>query len=147
MAVLQKGNPLTVVTNAAWPRGDFNADGNNNDRPNAPADTIQRGGWARSDYQRGILRVADFPTPAPGTNGNLGRNTFRGPGFAQVDLSLSKKLRFSERLRGQLRLDSFNAFNRVNLSNPVTDLNTPSFGRSLSTETPRSYQAGLRIEF
>jgi hypothetical protein len=146
-AILQKGNPISVVTNAAWPRGDYNADGANNDRPNAPADTVKRGGWARSDYLRGILSAADFPAPAPGTNGTLGRNTFRGPGFAQVDLSLSKNFRLSERLGGQLRLDAFNAFNRVNPSNPVTDLNNPNFGRSLSTETPRSLQFGLRLEF
>jgi len=27
------------------------------------------------------------------------------------------------------------------------DLNSNNFGRSTATETPRSYQAGLRIEF
>lgn len=144
---MQKGNPITITNTAAWPRGDFNADGNNNDRPNAPADSVKRDGWERSDYLNGILNISDFPVPAPGTNGNLGRNTFRGPGFAQVDLSLSKWFRLTESLRAQIRADSFNAFNRVNLSNPVTDLNAPNFGRSLSTETPRSYQLGLRLEF
>jgi hypothetical protein len=146
-AVMQTGNPITVTNNAPWPRGDFNADGNNNDRPNAPDESVARGGWERSDYLTGILNAGDFPSPAPGTNGSLGRNTFRGPGFAQVDLSLSKQFRFTESVRCQIRLDSFNAFNRVNLANPTTDLNNPNFGRSLSTETPRSYQLGLRIEF
>jgi hypothetical protein len=146
-AVFQKGNPITVTNNAAWPRGDFNADGNNNDRPNAPADSVKREGWTRSDYLTGILNPADFTTPAPGTNGTLGRNTFRGPGFAQTDLSLSKRFRLTEGLSCQLRLDSFNAFNRVNLSNPVMDLNNPGFGRAQSTETPRSYQLGLRFDF
>lgn len=145
--ILQKGSPITAMNNAPWPRGDFNADGNTGDRPNAPAEGVRRDGWKRSDFLTGIFNAADFPTPAPGQNGTLGRNTFRGPGFAQVDFALSKQMRFSEKLSGQLRVDAFNAFNRVNLQNPVMDLNNPNFGRSLSTETPRSFQLGLRLEF
>jgi hypothetical protein len=56
-----------------------------------------------------------FPLPVLGTDGNLGPGTFRGPGFAQVDLSLSKKFVFTEALSLQLRFDAYNAFNRVNL--------------------------------
>ena len=36
-AILQSGTPLNVTNGAAFPRGDFNADGNAGDRPNAPA--------------------------------------------------------------------------------------------------------------
>jgi hypothetical protein len=144
--ILQKGTPLTVVTNAPWPRGDFNGDGNANDRPHAPANA-RFGGWRRLNYQTGLLNAADFPSPDRGQNGNLGRGIFRGPGYAQTDLSLQKNVRFKESLRAQIRADAFNAFNRVNLANPVMDLNNPNFGRSLSTETPRSFQLGLRVEF
>lgn len=146
-AILQKGTPLTVSNGAAWPRGDFNADNNTGDRPNAPAGGLKTSGWARSDYLAGIFRVSDFPTPEPGANGNLGRNTYRGPGFAQVDLSLSKRFRVSERASAQLRLDGFNAFNRVNLNDPSMDLNSNNFGRSTSMATPRAFQAGLRVQF
>jgi hypothetical protein len=145
--ILQKGSPITVVNNAPWPRGDFNADGSTGDRPNAPAESVARGDWERSQYLTGIFNVADFPTPQPGQNGTLGRNTFRGPGFAQMDVSLSKQMRFNERVTAELRADAFNALNRVNLLNPVMDLNNPNFGRSLGTETPRSFQLGLRLEF
>ncbi|MPY88942.1 MAG: hypothetical protein GEU99_13565 [Luteitalea sp.] len=145
--ILQKGTPITPVNNASWPSGDYNADGNIGDRPNAPDDGVRRGGWERSDYLTGIFDAADFPRPDPGENGTLGRNTFRGPGFAQLDVSLAKHVRFGERVTGQLRVDAFNALNRVNLHNPVMDLNSPNFGRSLSTETPRSVQLGFRLEF
>lgn len=145
--ILQAGNPGTVFMSAPWPRGDFNADGFNNDRPNAPGANTPRGGWERSDYQKGIFNAADFPLPAPGTDGNLGRNWFRGPGYAQVDLSLSKKFVITERLALQFRADAFNAFNRVNLNNPVTDLVNNNFGRSVGTQTPKSYQLGLRFMF
>jgi hypothetical protein len=146
-AILQKGMPINIANNAAWPRGDYNADNNTLDRPNAPADSIARGGYSRSSFLTGIFPISAFPAPAPGTNGALGRNVFRGPGFAQTDFSLAKTFKLSERLATQLRFDAFNAFNRVNLNNPVTDLSNNNFGRSTSADTPRAFQAKLRIEF
>lgn len=145
--ILQAGNPINVFTSAPWPNGDYNADGFNNDRPNAPTSDLGQDGWSRSDFQRGIFAVTDFPKPAPGTSGNLGRNRFRGPGYAQVDMSLSKKFSITERIALQFRFDAFNVFNRVNLNNPVTDLVNNNFGRSVSTLTPKFYQAGLRVTF
>jgi outer membrane receptor protein involved in Fe transport len=88
-----------------------------------------------------------FPLPVLGTDGTLGPSTFRGPGFAQVDMSLSKKFAITEALSLQLRFDAYNAFNRVNLDAPVVDLASSSFGRSTSQQTPRSFQVGARIRF
>ena len=146
-AILEKGSPINITNNAAWPRGDFNADGANGDRPNAPAASVESSGFQRSDYLTGIFKVSDFPVPTPGTSGNLGRNAYRGPGFAEVNLSLAKRFALTERFSAQLRFDTFNAFNRVNLNNPVTDLNNTNFGRSTGCSTPRAFQAGLRFEF
>jgi hypothetical protein len=146
-AILQKGLPLTVSNSAPWPRGDYNADGTNGDRPNNPGLDVPRNGFSRTNYLLGLFPATAFPTPVRGTDGNLGRNTFRGPGFAQTDLSLSKKVQLTEKLSGQLRIDAFNALNRVNLTDPVMDLNSNSFGRSTSTFTPRLCQVGLRLMF
>ncbi len=139
--------PFTVTTSAAYPRGDWNADNAGGDRPNAPASSVARGGWTRQQFLNGIFGVNDFPVPALGTNGSLGRNTYRGPGFFHIDLSLAKNFRLAERLTAQLRLDMFNALNRVNLRQPVSDLANISFGRSTDTFTPRAFQAGLRLSF
>jgi hypothetical protein len=147
MGIFQSGTPMTVTSSAPYPTGDFNADGTTGDRPNAPAAGFQTGGWERSAFLTGIFRAADFTIPQRGNDGTLGRNTFRGPGYAQVDLALSKNFRISERVHSQLRLDSFNAFNRVNLNNPSTDLTSNNFGKSTSAATPRAYQAGLRVTF
>ena len=49
-------------------------------------------------------------------NGNVGRNAFRGPGFADVDLSVIKNIPVTERLKVQLRAEMFNLFNRINLA-------------------------------
>ena len=146
-AILEKGRPITITNNAAWPNGDFNADGRAGDRPNAPSSSVRSHGFKRSDYLTGIFKVSDFPTPTPGTNGNLGRNTYRGPGFAQVDASVAKRFAVTERLTTQVRLDAFNVFNRVNLNDPVTNLAVANFGRSTGTSTPKVFQAGLRLEF
>jgi hypothetical protein len=146
-AILQSGSPLNVVNNAAYPRGDFNADGSGGDRPNAPADSVKQSGWNNAEYLAGIFRASDFPTPAPGQNGNLARNAFRGPGFIDVSLSLSKKFTVSEKWSGEFRLDAFNALNRVNLGDPVMDLSSSNFGRSTSQLAPRALQTGVRIRF
>jgi hypothetical protein len=147
LAILEKGNPINITNEAAYPRGDFNADGTGGDRPNAPADAVKRTGFSRSDYLLGIFSAADFPRPVAGANGNLGRNTFRGPGFAQIDASLMKKFAVTDRISSEVRLEAYNALNRVNLAIPTTDLNSNTFGRSTSALTPRQLQIGLRVRF
>jgi hypothetical protein len=55
----------------------------------------------------------------PGTtnpDGDLSRNLFTGPGFADVDLSVIKNISIGERLKLQLRAEMFNVFNRKNLA-------------------------------
>jgi len=156
LAILDNGTPLTVTNGGAFrldPNtrlnigGDYNADNTGGDRPNAPAVSLQTGGWSRQQFLNGIMPASAFSAPLPGQDGNLGRNTYRGPGFAQTDLSLAKTFSFTERLKATLRADAFNAFNRVNLNNPVTDLSNANFGKSTGTNTPRLIQLGLRIAF
>ncbi|MGH9311275.1 MAG: TonB-dependent receptor domain-containing protein [Vicinamibacterales bacterium] len=146
-AIFQTGSPINVTNNAAFPRGDFNADGNGGDRPNAPASSVKQDGWSQAEYLAGIFQASDFPAPAAGQNGNLVRNAFRGPGYADVSLSLSKKFEIRSRVSAELRLDAFNAFNRVNLSDPNMDLSSTNFGRSTSQLAPRMFQTGVRLRF
>jgi carboxypeptidase family protein len=145
--ILESGLPLNVFTSAPYPNGDYNADGTNADRPNAPADSISRTGFSQQEFLTGVFAVSDFPRPAPGTNGTLGRNTFRGPGFARVDLSMEKGLKFTERVTGTLRIESYNAFNRVNLNSPSTDLTSNNFGRVTSAAMGRMYTVSMRLRF
>jgi hypothetical protein len=136
-----------VTNSAPFPKGDYNADGSPGDRPNAPASSVKQNGWSTDEYLTGIFRASDFPTPAPGQNGNLPRNAFRGPGFADVSLSLSKKFAVTAGVSAEFRLDAFNAFNRVNLGDPTMDLNNNNFGRSTSQLAPRALQVGLRVRY
>jgi len=146
-SILQTGNPINITNGAAYPTGDYNADGAGGDRPNAPAAGIKTGGWSRDEYLNGIFKATDFPKPAAGTNGNLPRNAYRGPGYVDVSLSLSKKFELSRGASTEFRIDAFNAFNRVNLSDPNTDLSSTNFGKSTSQLNTRAIQLGLRLRF
>jgi hypothetical protein len=146
--IFEQGRPMNVTTNAAFPNGDFNGDGIQSDRPHAPPESIKRSGFSQQEFLGGVFRVADFPRPAVGTLGNLGRNAFRAPGFARIDGSLQKNFPlWSERVTANLRLESFNATNRVNLNAPNTNLNSNDFGRVTGADAARTYQASLLIRF
>jgi hypothetical protein len=67
------------------------------------------------------VNPAAFCVPSPtclpdNPNGNLSRNKFYGPGFADVDLSVFKNIPITERFKLQLRAEMFNLFNRKNLA-------------------------------
>jgi outer membrane receptor protein involved in Fe transport len=79
------------------------------------------------------LNRAAFAVPAEMRQGTFGRNRLRGFPFAQLDLSLRRRFALTERAGLQLRLDLFNVFNRPNFADPLGDLGSASFGRSVST--------------
>jgi hypothetical protein len=59
-----------------------------------------------------------FIVPPNGTYGNLGRNSFTGPGLATLDVSLMKTTQIRERLTLQLRGEAFNILNHANFTTP-----------------------------
>jgi hypothetical protein len=156
--IAQTGTPFTVVCqrgfvpvrNAAGAivgnsGCDYNLDGTNYDRPNVPTfgDSISGG---NQDFITGVFKASDFPVPGLGQNGTLGRNTFYGPRYFNVDLALIKGFKIS-RADLQLRLESFNLFNTVNLNNPTNNLADPTFGRSTSSLAGRIIQVSGRVAF
>ncbi len=158
--VLQSGLPFTVYTSASFSpildaggnviglkpgSGDFNADGYGYDVPNRPAAGSVATG-SRSDFIKGFASVSAFPQPALGSQGNLGRNTYIGPGLANVNTQFSKAFNF-EHFSFEFRADVFNLFNRVNLTQPVSDLSSSQFGFSTSQNIPRYAQFGLHFSF
>jgi hypothetical protein len=95
---------------------------------------------------KGFASTSAFPVPALGVEGNGGRNTFIGPGLANLNAQFSKAVTF-ERFTLQFRADIFNVFNRVNLTQPISDLSDGQFGFSTSQSIPRSSQFGLHLSF
>jgi hypothetical protein len=93
-----------------------------------------------------------FPAPAPGTLGNLGRNTFVGPGYVNTDFSAAKKTKIpwfvgNEGAQLEFRAEFFNVFNKVNLTGVNNDIAGGGFGLANGTFPARDIQFGLRIEF
>jgi len=62
---------------------------------------------------------ACYTLPAPGTVGNLGKNTVTAPGYEAVDFSLSKDTKLLERLNVQFRAEIFNILNHTNFGVPA----------------------------
>ena len=60
-----------------------------------------------------------FNLQAPGTVGNLGRNTARGPHFVNTDIALLKDTKLRESLNLQFRAEFFNIFNHTNSGLPL----------------------------
>ena len=100
-------------------------------------------------------QVAKFGFPVAGTFGNSGRNVFTGPRFFNVDFSLVKSFKITERQGFNIRIEAYNLFNNPNFALPGTNLNTIStFGKISSTlgsqnnsNSVRVMQVSLRYDF
>jgi Carboxypeptidase regulatory-like domain/TonB dependent receptor-like, beta-barrel len=72
-------------------------------------------------------------------------------GFASLneDLALAKTIRMQRNSTIQIRVEMFNAFNRVEFGNPASNIGNPeTFGRITSqANTPRNMQIALKVTF
>jgi hypothetical protein len=174
-ASLQSGYPYTVRDCNHSPDGvggtDGDADIGGNDCVLPNVTSAEAGhGCSKEGFINGCLNVAAFSDPCPLNasgqlnctsgqwEGNVGRNTFRGPGYANVDFSSGKYFKIPwfahEGAKLQIRGDFFNLFNRTNL-NPgsmstdaaIGNLNNTNFTKALGAFNPRTIQVALRVEF
>jgi hypothetical protein len=160
--VLQSGYPFTVYTSAPFEPifnstgtavigeqpggGDYNADGDDYDFPNAPSTGYSQS-HGRQAYLSGLFPASLFGIPALGTEGNELSSRFRQPGFALTNFGLTKSNRIKERLDLQFRFEFYNVFNRPNLTGMVSDLSSASFGQATSQYQPRWVQFGVSFVF
>lgn len=97
------------------------------------------------------VNPADFlrlnPNTQAGQFGNEGRNVVRGPGIADLDLSLFKSFYIGESMRIQFRAESFNVVNHPNFYLPENDIASPEFGQILQAGPPRLFQLALKFLF
>lgn len=94
--------------------------------------------------------IGPWQRPGAGQIGNVGRNSFRGPGFFQTDLAIAKSVLVTERLSLKFRADAFNIFNDLNMANPNPTVDGP-FGGQITAlaigAIPRQLQFSLRASF
>jgi hypothetical protein len=115
-------------------------------RPNLIADPNAGPHTPDQWVSRSVFQRLDPATQA-GQFGTEGRNAVRGPGIANVDLSLLKTWPLTERMRLQFRAECFNIANHANFGLPDNDLASPNFGRVLEAGPPRLFQFGLKLLF
>jgi len=145
ITTLRSGAAVNIVT------GRDNGSGQGRQRPNlvpgAPTQ-ISGGSWVTGIYNAPAYSMPSAAEPITGyRNGNLGRNTERGPRLANWDISVIKRLVLREQHQLQFRVELFNAFNNVNYDAPVNALSSPFFGKSMSAAAARIIQLGGRYAF
>lgn len=147
---LISGTPFTVTDSTGR---DLNFDGFAESRPvivdrrvigasvDNPAQSPQR-------LSRSAFQPATFGDPIDALSP---RNGFFGDGLHNVDLGMYKTFEMPRRgQRVMVRIEAYNVFNAVQFGFPTSDINSPSFGRILSTSsqyTPRQIQIALRFTY
>ena len=83
------------------------------------------------------LTTSQF-APAGGLTGfgTMGRNSIYGPHFWDVDVSLMKDVRLTERLTFSFGAQAYNLFNHANFDQPEADISNPQFGSSIANVGP-----------
>ncbi|HJT86624.1 MAG TPA: hypothetical protein VJ732_02185, partial [Bryobacteraceae bacterium] len=133
----QSGSWINVTTGV-----DNALTGQPNQRPNLIGNPIP----AVQNVNQWLVGPA-FTASGPGTYGNLGINAFQGPGILQFDMGMSRLFPIRERQHVEFRAEAFNVLNRLNANNPVSTLNSATFGRILSAADPRIMQFALKFMF
>src|SRR6185437_15593883 len=130
-----------------------------------PSDTLGLGGGTRNRpdqiapvrYPKTVDEWFDpsaFAAPkapwAGGTTqgfGNARKDAIVGPGLFNFNLSLFKTFSVTERVKFELRFESFNTFNHTEFNGIDTNSSDGNFGAVTTTYDPRVLQLGGKISF
>lgn len=91
------------------------------------------------------LTKSQFLTTAQQKNvgfGNLARNSFRGPGYFDTDLTVNKDFAIAEKYHFIVGANFYNVLNHPNFDLPVGSLSSGIFGQIISTVSPASSAYG-----
>jgi hypothetical protein len=81
------------------------------------------------------------------TFGNVGRFSLSGPNFFNLDSSLAKVFRLTERFNFEFRTDWFSATNMPQFNNPDSKLGDANFGLVKGAGGARNIYFGARLTF
>jgi hypothetical protein len=134
------GQPFTITYTDNTGSGDGTQYANRIIGSNPLAGKSQTVVKSTSPYKSGYVAYlnpaaisASFSVPANGTFGSERRNQLRGPRYADIDLSVIKDVRLSERLNLQLRAELNNLYNHLNLAAPTSSLANSAVGQITGT--------------
>jgi hypothetical protein len=97
----------------------------------------------RDDFNTGVANARPAGVP---------RNSLEGPGYADLDLRLSRDLFFDRVKKGDgpamtFGIDGFNILNHVNDVGYIGTLSSPFFGQAVAAQSPRRIQLSVRTRF
>jgi hypothetical protein len=116
IASVQTGRPIPIITS-----NDTTGHFYFNQRPNVvPGVNPILSNW---NPATGYLNALAFQQPSDGTFGDLGRNAIYGPGYRNLDFSVTKNTSLGEKFGLQFRAEFFNIFNHPNFAQPDHNLN------------------------
>jgi hypothetical protein len=140
IGILSGGYPFTVTDSGS------RANTGDGDRPNQIADPNL------PKSQRSVTRwfnTQAFAAQPLNTIGNAGRNTVRAPGLKNLDFSIVREFKLTERMNLQFRMEAFNITNTPNFDAPASSFGTGAFGVISGTANflPRNIQFALKLRF
>jgi hypothetical protein len=156
----QSGLPITIVSGV-----DNSESGIENDLGVYTGQPIGRPAGAPKTEWFNPAAFAKNPVPSAANNyaqsfGNVPRNSLRGPGYEETDLSLFKDILSEHRVHGQFQAEGFNVWNHTNLATPQNSVSSGTFGTISATSSstgsvnstttagaPRVFQFVARIIF
>jgi hypothetical protein len=139
----RSGLPVNVTSGQ-----DRSLSGINLDRADIVGDPFLSSDRPRAQYLNAWFNTSAFTLAAPGTFGTSPRNVLRAPGFFNLDWSLARTFRLSERVSTQFRGDFFDLLNNPHFSAPGSSVaSTSTLGKITAAADPRIVQLSLRVRF
>jgi hypothetical protein len=146
---LRAGTPVTIYSGV-----DNSLSGIGNDHADAVPGVDPNLDTGRSTAAKVVeyFNTAAFTQNLLGTFGDVRRNSIRGPGFANIDFSITKSFplgrgTFAESHHLDFRAEAFNLFNHPNLGSPDNAVGDGNFGQITEALDPRILQLGLKFIF
>ena len=93
------------------------------------------------------VNPAAFAAPEPGTWGNAGRNSIRGPARFSLDAQISKSFQIVGNRSISWGLTATNVLNQVTYSSINTTVGSPEFGLPTAANAMRRISMRLSINF
>jgi len=128
----RSGLPLSVLDGM-----DSLTNYNFNGSPNTLAEVIGIGQGNCGPYKMTCLNTNGFTGIGNLTSfPNQMRNSYRGPGFFDSDLSVNKNFKLTERIALGLGASFYNVFNHPNFSEPIDSWGATNFGQIITQTAP-----------
>ncbi len=135
------GRPFTVTASGA----SVNAPSNTQTADQVKDEVIKIGGVGPG------AKFYDPDAFAPVTGqrfGSSGRNILSGPNWTNLDMSIFRNFRFSERYALEFRAEAFNVSNTPHFNNPASNASNSNFMEISSAQSDeRQFRFGLRFSF